>query len=223
MDGTTALIDLAVIFVTSLIVGFSGALAPGPVLTYVIAESARQGFSVGPRVVLGHVSLEVALVVAVALGIGAWLTTAPATIAIGLIGGLMLLWLARQILRGVASGRLRLDLAQEQTLRASGRPVAAGVILSASNPYFVLWWATIGLGYIATALRFGPLGLAVFYAGHALADLTWYSGVSGVVAAGRRYVNQTLYRGVLGICGLFLIGLGVFFLADALIRLAGLV
>lgn len=210
---------LAGLFLTALLVGFTGALTPGPILTYVIAESARSGHTIGPRVVLGHVGLEIALVVAIALGIGAVLSTPAATIVIGIAGGAMLLWLAWQILRGVLTGRLRLDLEAGQPAHALANPVVAGVVLSATNPYFVLWWATIGLTYITAALRFGAVGLGVFYAGHALADLSWYWGVSGIVAAGRHYINQTVYRTVLGACGLFLVGLGVFFLADALIRL----
>lgn len=212
---------LAGLFLTAWLVGLTGALTPGPILTYVIAESARSGHTVGPRVVLGHVGLEIVLVVAVALGIGAVLTTPAATIVIGILGGGMLLWLAWRILGGVLSGRLRLDLDAGRPSGSLTSPVVAGVVLSATNPYFVLWWATIGLTYITAALRFGALGLGVFYAGHALADLSWYWGVSGVVAAGRRYINQTLYRTVLGACGLFLVGLGVFFLTDALLRLAG--
>ena len=210
------LIVLAGLFVTALIVGYSGALTPGPIFTYVVAESARQGHTVGPRVVLGHVLLEVALVIAIALGIGSLLASPVATIVIGLVGGAMLLWMARGILTGVFSGRLSLSLQAERPVRRSGGPVLAGAVLSISNPYFVLWWATVGLTYITAALRFGALGLGVFYAGHALSDLTWYWGVSGLEGAGRRYVNQTMYRAVLGVCGIFLIGLALYFIVEAL-------
>jgi threonine/homoserine/homoserine lactone efflux protein len=126
-------------------------------------------------------------------------------------------------LAGVIRGGLSLSLeADRADRRGAGGPVAAGVVLSISNPYFVLWWATIGLTYITAALRFGALGLGIFYAGHALSDLTWYWGVSGLVSEGRRYVNQTLYRAVLAFCGVFLIGLALFFLYDSIRRLAEL-
>ena len=210
------LVILAGLFVTALVVGYSGALTPGPIFTYVVAESARHGHTIGPRVVLGHVLLEVALVIAIALGIGSLLASPVATIVIGLVGGLMLLWMARGILTGVFSGRLSLSLQAERPVRWRGGPVLAGAALSISNPYFVFWWATIGLTYITAALRFGALGLGVFYAGHALSDLTWYWGVSGLVGAGRRYVNQAIYRGVLVACGVFLIGLALYFIAGAL-------
>jgi threonine/homoserine/homoserine lactone efflux protein len=210
------LVILAGLFVTALVVGYSGALTPGPIFTYVVAESARHGHTIGPRVVLGHVLLEVALVIAIALGIGSLLASPVATIVIGLVGGLMLLWMARGILTGVFSGRLSLSLQAEPPVRRRGGPVLAGAALSISNPYFVLWWATVGLTYITAALRFGALGLGVFYAGHALSDLTWYWGVSSLVGAGRRYVNQEIYRGVLVACGVFLIGLALYFIVEAL-------
>ncbi|HEX2172231.1 MAG TPA: LysE family transporter [Dehalococcoidia bacterium] len=216
MEAGSDAIALGLLFLTALLVGFSGALTPGPILTYVVAESARHGHWTGPRVVLGHVLLEIALVVAIALGLGQILAAPAATSAIGLIGGAMLIWMGRRILAGVVSGRLSLSLEADRSARGAGGPIAAGVILSASNPYFILWWATIGLSYITAALRFGAFGLGIFYAGHALSDLTWYWGVSGLVGAGRRYVNQTLYRGVLALCGVFLIGLALYFISESI-------
>src|SRR3972149_5217323 len=50
------------------------------------------------------------------------------------------------------------------------RPVADGIIASISNPYWSLWWATIGLGYLALSSGQGLTGVAFFFAGHILAD-----------------------------------------------------
>ncbi len=91
-------------------------------------------------------------------------------------------------------------------------PVVAGALVSISNPYWVLWWATVGVSYVALALRQGPLGLGSFYVGHILADLSWYSLVAFVITAGRSLLSQPVYRGILLICGLFLIALSVYFI-----------
>ncbi len=42
---------LWVIFTTAFLIGLSGALLPGPLLTVAISESARQGFWTGPLLV----------------------------------------------------------------------------------------------------------------------------------------------------------------------------
>ncbi|MCJ7662738.1 MAG: LysE family translocator, partial [Desulfobacterales bacterium] len=56
--------------VSSFLVGLSGALMPGPVLTVTIAEATRRGFWAGPLIVLGHGIIEFTLFVALVLGLG---------------------------------------------------------------------------------------------------------------------------------------------------------
>ena len=81
------------IFVTSFIVGLSGALMPGPVLTVTISQSAARGLIVGPLIVLGHGILELSLVVAIVYGLGQILTHGSVIGAIGISGGTVLLWM----------------------------------------------------------------------------------------------------------------------------------
>lgn len=91
-------------------------------------------------------------------------------------------------------------------------PVQAGIFISLSNPYWSLWWATVGLGYITISLKQGSLGLVTFFTGHILSDLVWYSFVAAMIAGGRRFLKPVVYQGILVICGLFLIGLGGYFI-----------
>jgi threonine/homoserine/homoserine lactone efflux protein len=95
-------------------------------------------------------------------------------------------------------------------------PVAAGIVISLSNPYWALWWAMIGLGMITQALSFGWLGVLIFFIGHILSDLIWYSFISGAVAKGRRYLSSAAYHWLLRICGLFLFFIAASFIWDAL-------
>ena len=91
-------------------------------------------------------------------------------------------------------------------------PVASGIVVSLANPYWTIWWATIGLGYLVIGLRFGLVGVAVFFAGHILADLAWYTLVSVGIASGRGILPDRVYRGMLALCGVVLIGFGAWFL-----------
>jgi threonine/homoserine/homoserine lactone efflux protein len=90
-------------------------------------------------------------------------------------------------------------------------PVAAGILTSLSNPYWAVWWATVGLNYITISLQQGAPGLATFYTGHIMSDLLWYSLVAGAVATGRRFMSDKFYRGLIIVCGILLIALGLFF------------
>jgi threonine/homoserine/homoserine lactone efflux protein len=90
-------------------------------------------------------------------------------------------------------------------------PVVAGILTSLSNPYWTIWWATIGLGYIVLSRRLGTVGLLSFYVGHILSDLSWYSFVALALTLGRRAISDRIYRGVVAVCGVFLVGFGAYF------------
>lgn len=62
------------IFITSFLVAFSGAVAPGPVLTITISETARRGFWAGPLIIVGHGILELILFIAIFFGFNRILT-----------------------------------------------------------------------------------------------------------------------------------------------------
>ncbi len=215
MEATSLGLGLGGLFVTSFVVGLSGAVMPGPVLAVTITHSARLGFKAGPLIVLGHAILEVSLVVGLALGLGAVLSRPMVSGAIGGAGALILLWMAWGMLRSLPT--LRLDMEPGASgpggLKGSAAPVKDGLLLSLANPYFLLWWATVGLGLMAMARQqgLGPWGLAVFYAGHISSDLAWYSLVSLAVTKGRRWLGDRVHRGVVAACALCLIGFGLYF------------
>ena len=163
---------------------------------------------VGPLIVLGHGILEVALVIAVVLGLGRLLVQAPVLGWIALLGGAVLVWMARGML--VSLRGLSLHAASASALRRRN-PVLAGILTSLSNPYWAVWWATIGLGYIAVSLKLGPLGLVAFYCGHILSDLAWYGAVSLSLVLGHRLLTDRAYRGLVAACAGFLLMFGVYF------------
>ncbi len=212
--------SLGFLFGTSFLVGLSGALMPGPVLTATIAHALRRGFRAGPAIVLGHAILELAVLAAVAFGLGAWLARPAVMGPLGLAGGVLLTAMgAHMALTAPAAADRALaeaGAAVPATLPVWRTPAAAGFLLSLSNPYWLLWWCTIGLNYTALALRRGPAGLAAFYTGHISSDLVWYSAVAAAVAAGRRVCPPAAYRNVLRLCGLALVAIGARFGAEGL-------
>ena len=90
-------------------------------------------------------------------------------------------------------------------------PFWAGILTSLANPYWTIWWATIGLGYMLIARRAGAPGLAAFMAGHIMADLVWYTIVSSLAASGRRWLTDGIYRGLIRVCAVMLLGFAVYF------------
>jgi threonine/homoserine/homoserine lactone efflux protein len=224
------------IALTSFLVGLSGAMMPGPVLTITIGETASRlrpdglgrrgldsgghtsgppgqlqlvrGALVGPLIVLGHGMLEACLVVAVVLGLGKLLVRTSVVGWIGILGGAVLVWMAWGMFRGARKLTLRTTAERGERRR---HPVLAGILTSLSNPYWAVWWATIGLGYIALSLKLGAVGLVAFYCGHILSDLLWYGAISLSLVLGHRLLTDRAYRGLMAACATFLLGFGLYF------------
>jgi threonine/homoserine/homoserine lactone efflux protein len=199
---------------TSFLVGISGALMPGPLFAAVVAGAVAAGFWAGPALVLGHGLLELALVLALSQGLGRVLRHHGVTRAIAAVGGLTLLWLAAGMIQDGLAQRVAAGTAAGGGVLPS--PVIVGAAVSASNPYWWLWWATIGTTYLALALQHGAGGLASFFTGHILSDLAWYSFVALAVAAGRDVLGPRVYNGVVVAAGAFLCVMALVFLRAAL-------
>ena len=105
-------------------------------------------------------------------------------------------------------GRLEQTDHLGKTGRRHMHPVVAGVLVSLANPYWSLWWATIGLGYITFSFKYGPAGVASFFGGHIMADLAWYSLISAAVVGSGRILSASVYRTIIVFCGAFLVFLG---------------
>ncbi|MFC1895788.1 LysE family translocator [Thermodesulfobacteriota bacterium] len=192
---------------TSFVIGLSGAMMPGPVLTVTISEGIRRGFRAGPLVVLGHGILEFFLVISLVLGLGPLLQKDVVFAAVGSAGTIIMLWMGWGMIRSLPT--LQLPSATEGGSHI--HPVWAGIFLSVANPYWTLWWATIGLGYIIYSQRFGVLGVAFFFAGHIFSDLAWYSAVSWAVARGRSLMSKRVYRTLIALCATALILFALWF------------
>lgn len=200
-------LELGGIFVTAFVVGFSGAMMPGPLLAVTIGESARRGASAGPLIVIGHMILEAALVAAIALGLASFLNKPIVITVIGFAGGAMMCWMGQNMLRSAGAISLKLNANEP----AKMHPVVAGIVVSLSNPYWTIWWATIGLTYLIMGLKFGVIGILVFFVGHILSDFVWYSLVSFAAAKGRNVLPDSVYRKLIAVCGALVIAFGLWF------------
>ncbi len=210
-----------VIFGTSFLVGLSGAISPGPLLAFNIRETVRHGFLAGPYVATGHAILELLVVVALALGLSQLLDLEPVVATIGMLGGLFLLWMGWGMLRNPGQGAPGLAEHHHGVAHGSIRePIVGGIIVSLSNPFWTIWWITVGAAFMTQSLELGLLGIAAFYLGHILSDFSWYSLVSAALTSGRRLVTDRVYRGIMLGCGAFLLGMGGYFIATGITILA---
>lgn len=199
------------IFFSALIIGFSGAMMPGPMLGVTIDGSLRKGAAAGPLVVSGHGILELILVVVMASGLKNFFANPKVAGLIGLVGGVFLMWMGYGMVKSVMCNAVSLQNGAKGRFSVQNL-LLAGVIVSITNPYFIIWWATTGMEMIRQAYTLGFLGVAFFYVGHILSDLVWYSAVSVGVSRGKKILSDVVYRRIIFALGLFLIGFSLYFM-----------
>jgi threonine/homoserine/homoserine lactone efflux protein len=197
------------IAISSFIVALSGALMPGPLLTTTVGESSRHGPRAGPLLMAGHAILELALVIALFLGLAPLLAERQVKAGVSIAGSAILLWLGGGMLRALPALSIQ---PQAAPVKRQGRLVATGILVSLSNPYWIIWWATFGLACILQSQKWGFTGIAAFFIGHIAADFSWYSLVSFSVGKGRAFFTDTIYRVVVGVCAVFLLVFAGWFL-----------
>jgi threonine/homoserine/homoserine lactone efflux protein len=205
------------------VIALTGAMAPGPFLTVTVTETARHGRRAALLLLVGHALLEAALLVGFAFGLQGVLRLPAVSIALAVIGGAFLLWMGGDLMSGVLLGTLSLQTAEGKQPRsgAGAGHILRGAAVSLSNPYWTLWWATIGVKLASDALGVGPLGVVAFFAGHQAADVAWYAFIAQAVHSGRRFLSDRVYRTLLGACALMLVVLAVSFLVSGFTALLG--
>jgi len=182
-------------------------MMPGPLLTATISESSQRGFLAGPLLIVGHGILEIILLAALVLGLAPFLQRNDVFVVVAIAGGVILLWMAAGMFRTLPT--LTMSLNPGSVRR--GSLVMNGAIMSIANPYWIIWWATIGFGYVIYSWRYGIAGIVVFFTGHILADFVWYSAISAAVGKGRHLFSDGLYRWVIGTCTIVLIIFACYF------------
>ena len=196
-------------FILGFVIGLTGALAPGPTLVATVNASIAGDWTTGLKVSLGHVIVELFLVILILLGFAT--VALPYTSAIAGIGGIAL----------VASGVLTIAGSRKATMRTSSlqtvaNPYMAGLVTSAANPYFWIWWLSIGSAMAIAGLQGGLVLVGALMIGHWSADTVWLTLVSTGVSKGRKIFSDTTYQKVIALCGIFLILFGAYYLSRLL-------
>jgi threonine/homoserine/homoserine lactone efflux protein len=135
--------------------------------------------------------------VAVFYGVGRVLDRAYVQGAIAVIGGAFLLWMSVGMFRKLRAG----DVEGSYGHRS---PVGAGILLSLSNPYFLVWWATVGATLVMRSVQFGVMGFLALAVVHWSCDFAWSYFLSALSYKGGQFLGRGFQRGVFVTCGVLL-------------------
>ncbi len=203
------------IFVFSFLIALTGALAPGPVLTFTIYKSVqKRGYLAGFFIMLGHATLEFALICLLLLGASLFFQNVLFLTIIGIVGGIFLVVFGILVIKDTYKKDFTIDfeVTEEDIKGYKGNSFLGGIIVSLSNPFWTLWWAVIGLSFMINFnISFeNPTALLLFYLGHELGDFAWYVPLSIFVYFGGKSLNPKIFKYVLYGCGIFMIGFGIY-------------
>jgi threonine/homoserine/homoserine lactone efflux protein len=194
--------------VSAVAISLSGVMAPGPVTAATLAAGARRRHA-GAWIGIGHIAIELPLIVLLAAGVGALVESQAVRAGIGLTGGvfLLIMWVQLLLSAGKAEG--------EAGAPVQRHPFWTGVILTGANPYFWIWGATVGLTLTTQALQFGLLALAWFALIHWMCDLGWLEILSLAGFKGSELFGQRSQQVVSIVCAVLLLGFGLKYVIDA--------
>jgi threonine/homoserine/homoserine lactone efflux protein len=210
--GVDDLIELLLFIATSFAVGLTGALVPGPMLTVTISDSLQKGFIAGPMVVLGHFIAELSIIILIFAGLGLFISSSTAVFIIGTLGGFIMLLMGYRIIGSNPFNKIQI---KEDTSSSYG-PVLSGILTSLTNPFFFIWWATIGWAFMFKGLELaGIFGVVGFLIGHWASDMSWFSLVSFFTSRGSNIMTEKHYKVLMNLSGVFLMILGVYFMLNA--------
>jgi threonine/homoserine/homoserine lactone efflux protein len=128
---------LVEVFLQSMLIGYSGAIMPGSLLTFTLEKSIKSGTKAGVLISIGHSLLELVLVILIFLGIGKYLGTPPAQLTVGIIGGTVLIFFGVNMVRDMYLGNISINFADKHDDK-NGNILIGGALISASNPYFIV-------------------------------------------------------------------------------------
>ncbi|AIF83710.1 putative threonine efflux protein [Candidatus Nitrososphaera evergladensis SR1] len=203
-------------------VSASGVLAPGPLFVANMMYGTRQGALSGIKVAHGHAVVEIVVIAVIAAG----LFSASAFIAdyasvIAIIGGVSIIGFAiLQIVGIITTARKSKQERKTETVRRKNGPFAAGVMFSALNPFFLVWWLTVGLKLVSDSAAFGAVaGPALLFGMHVWMDYVWLAATAYLASKGSSVLKSKYYRVLMLVLAGLLLYYGVQFLINGVMMI----
>ena len=154
--------------VTVIIISVSGVMSPGPLFVANIFYGVKGGASSGLKMSCGHTVVELPLIIFLGFSALSLETFPQFRIIIAVLGAIGLFVFAGIQIKSVFKSKSSLV---NQTKYG---PFLGGILFSALNPFFIIWWFTIGFKLIPDSLVLWSFwGIAILFASHIWMDYTW--------------------------------------------------
>ena len=195
------------------LLGFAVAVSPGAISAYAVRVGIRSGFRSAWLVGLGAATVDALYCLLALFGIASWIVRfSPARTAMLVVGGLVLAYVG---LTSLLEGLKKDAVSRQGTEESRRAPYLTGVAMTALNPITVGFWVAVGSAVFSARTDFSPTAGALFTLAVFTGSALWFTSLATLVHAGRRFVNDSLFRLLTCAAGLILLffGLSLFYRA----------
>ena len=202
------IIEFAIIVI---IISASGVMSPGPLFAANITYGLKQGTKAGIKIAIGHSLVELPLVILLGIGIFSLEIFPEFKIIISILGAITLFVFAFMQIKST----LKKNEKPETKLKQG--PIITGVLLSALNPFFIIWWLTIGLKLISDAMAIWAfVGILIVFVLHVWMDFVWLGATAFLISKSKKIISNTNYKIIMLALSVILIYFGITFLTDVI-------
>ncbi|MDB4840582.1 LysE family translocator [Nitrosopumilus sp.] len=202
------IIEFAIIVI---IISASGVMSPGPLFAANITYGLKQGTKAGIKIAIGHSLVELPLVILLGIGILSLEIFPEFKTIISILGAITLFVFAFIQIKST----LKKNEKSETKLKQG--PIITGVLLSALNPFFIIWWLTIGLKLISDAMAIWAfVGILIVFVLHVWMDFVWLGSTAFLISKSKKIISNTNYKIIMLALSAVLIYFGITFLTDVI-------
>ena len=200
------IIEFAVLVI---IISASGVMAPGPLFAANISHGLRGGVKSGIKMAIGHTIVEFPLVILLGIGVFSLEIFPEFRIVISIFGAITLFVFA------IMQIRTTLQKKEDTVAKPKQGPLVTGIALSALNPFFIVWWLTIGFKLISDAMLIWAFsGILIVFVLHIWMDFAWLGGTSFLASKSSQIISNRNYKVLMIGLSVVLIYFGITFLVD---------
>jgi threonine/homoserine/homoserine lactone efflux protein len=190
-----------------IIISASGVMSPGPLFAANVMYGLREGKISGIKMAIGHTIVEFPLIVLLGVGFFSIESVPEIRTVITIFGAVGLFGFAILQIRAVTKEKFSIETKSGQG------PFVAGILLSALNPFFIIWWLTIGLVLISESIQnFGIIGIVILFLFHIWMDYAWLFTIAAFSSKAKNYLSKRNFKIIIFVLSIVLIYFGIDFL-----------
>ena len=192
-----------------IIVSASGVMAPGPLFAANLVYGLKQGTKSGIKMAVGHTIVELPLVILLGIGVFSLEAFPEFRTIISIFGAITLFVFAAIQIKSLFRKN------ESTYFNPKQGPLITGILLSALNPFFIIWWLTIGFKLISDAMMIWAFaGILIVFVLHIWMDFVWLGAISFLASKTKKIISNNIYKIVMGGLSIMLIYFGITFLLD---------